>query len=235
MYDPYEKTAAAMKSQSEGPKKFAKAAVGLGTAAASVAGAASFAPVLARAAPFLSQYIPEDLAIKGLSKISPNLGKFVKDSLGGGFDFNEVKDFIGEQINQSKEEPAKENRSILEQYSPELHAFIKEKIAKGVSPIQAATEAMNNKKFMNVIKKITQDHKAPWSSIVESVFGSGGKSSGMAGSTILDAVRGFSQEGQPQQQQPQQQMQQGQPQQSDPQIKQKLLQTMQALTQQLRS
>jgi len=206
-------------------KKGVATAASLGTAA--VAG-----PLAARVMPFLNQYIPTGLAIQGINKVSPKLGSFLKKGQDMGLDVEEGLNFIKEKMGSSKTEPAKESRSILEQYSPELHAFIKEKIGKGVSPVQAATEAMNNKKFMNVIKKITQDHKTPWSSIVESIFGKG---KGMDGSTIMDAVRGFQQEGQ-QQQSPQEMQQQAQqPQQGDPQIKQRLLQTMQALTQQLRS
>ena len=55
---------------------------------------------------------------------------------------------------------------------------------------------------MSVIKKITQDHKTPWSAILQSVFGQEeGKAPKMAGNTILDAVRGQAQPQQPEAQQ----------------------------------
>ena len=131
--NPYERTAEEMKRQSEGPKKFAKKALAVGGAI----GASSFASVLARAAPFLSQYIPENLAIKGLSKINPKLGRFVQDSLENGYDFKEIKNFIGDQIAQSQAGTPKEERNIIQQYSPELHQFIDQEIKKGRKPIEA--------------------------------------------------------------------------------------------------
>lgn len=172
--NPYTETAQEMKRQSEGPKRFAKTAIGVGSA---VAGATAFAPILARAAPFLSQYIPEDLAIKGLSKIHPKLGKFVKNSLDSGYDFNEVKDFIGKAVTESQE-AVKEDRNIIEQYSPELHQFIKEKVSGGEDPVRAAASAIfdKNKNFEKTIRQIEKEHKTPWSTLVQSIYG-GGKSS----------------------------------------------------------
>ena len=165
--NPYEKTAEEMKRQSEGPKRFAKAAI----PAAAAAGASAFAPILARAAPFLSQYIPEDLAMKGLAKISPKLGEFVNDAMNSGYDFKEVKDFIGEQISESQ--AAKQDKNIVERESPELHTFIDQEIRNGRKPIEVAAIAQNDKRFASIIKKLMKDHKTPWSSIIESVYGTG--------------------------------------------------------------
>jgi hypothetical protein len=165
--NPYEETSVEMKRQSEGPKRFGKAALNVGGAL----GAASFIPILSRAAPFLSQYIPENLAIKGLSKISPKFGKFVKEAINGGYDFQQVKDFIGDQINESGK--AKQNGNIIQQYSPELHQFMDQEIKKGRSPIEAAALAQNNSKFAKIVDKLSKDHKTPWSQIVEGIYGSG--------------------------------------------------------------
>jgi|SRR3974390_1384068 len=190
--NPYEKTAAEMKRQSEGPKRFAQGAAKLGAAAGAAVGAASFAPILARAAPFLSQYIPEDLAIKGLTKISPQFGKFIKSAIDGGYDFQQVKDFIGQQVIQSQK-PAQDNRNVIEQYSPELNTFLSEKIKGGEDPIRAAALALFEKgnPFEPVIRKIEKEHKTNWSTLVQSIFGG---------------------QAQPQTQQTQQQPQQAQPQ-----------------------
>jgi len=166
LMNPYERTADEMKRQSEGPKRFAKTAVGVG---ASVAGPSSFASILSRAAPFLSQYIPEDLAIKGLSKISPKFGKFVNDAINGGYDFNQVKDFIGQQVEQSQES-AKQNKNPIQQYSPDLHNFMLEQIKSGRPSLEAG--ALARTKFEKEIKKLEKDHKTSWSSLIESVYGS---------------------------------------------------------------
>ncbi|CAB4133780.1 hypothetical protein UFOVP264_18 [uncultured Caudovirales phage] len=168
--NPYEKTAQEMKRQSEGPKRFAKTAAVVAPAIAS----ASFAPVLARAAPFLSQYIPEDLAIKGLSKISPRLGAFVQSAVDSGYDFSQVKDFIGKQVTESQApQAAKENRNIIEQESPELHSFILEQIKNGRKPIEAGALAFQNQKFMKAINKLKNTHKANWADLIQTVYGTG--------------------------------------------------------------
>ncbi len=174
--NPYEKTAAEMKRQGEGPKRLAKTAAHLGAAAGVATGAASFAPILARAAPFLSQYIPEDLAIKGLSKINPRFGAFIKSAIDGGYDFSQVKDFIGKQImeSQAPTQP-KDNRNIIEQHSPELNTFLSERIKGGEDPIRAAALALFEKgnPFEPVIRKIEKEHKTNWSQLVQSIYGGG--------------------------------------------------------------
>lgn len=169
MMNPYERTASEMARQSEGPKRAAKKALAVG----SLVGASSFAPILARAAPLLSEYIPQDLAVKGLSKINPKFGSFIKSAIGGGYGFDEIKSFIGDQIKESQnEQPVKDNRNIIEQYSPELFNFIKDQISQGRTPVEAGALAQLPKsQFLPTIKKIEQDHKTPWSSILQSVFG----------------------------------------------------------------
>lgn len=165
--NPYEKTSEEMKRQSEGPKRFAKTA---GSLAATTAGAATFAPVLARAAPLLSKYVPENLAIKGLGAISPGFGKFVKDGLDKGFGFDELKDFIGNQITESQKAVVKDEKNLIQKESPELHQFIDEQIKKGRKPLEAGALA-GLVGFQKTIDKLTKEHKTPWSSIVESVYG----------------------------------------------------------------
>lgn len=172
---PYQEEAEAIKRQGEMPFRAAKTAAMYAPIAGAAAGAGN--QILKRVAPFLSEYLPQNLAIKGLSKIDPRLGKFIQTALDNGQTWNEVKDFIGSKFQESEEpqkekkKPAKENRNIIEQYSPELLNFMKEQISGGRPAIQAAAIAQNDKRFGDVIKKMMKDHKLPWSAIVESVFG----------------------------------------------------------------
>ena len=165
--NPYDKTSQELKRQQEGPKRFAKAAAGFGIAA----GAGTFAPILSRMAPLLSQYIPQDLAIKGLTKISPNLGKFVKSAMDDGYDFEEVKNFMGEKIQES----TKAQKNIIEKESPELHQTIFDEIKKGMNPAKAAAGAIfdKSKRFEKAIKKLEKQHNKPFNDIVREVYGSG--------------------------------------------------------------
>jgi hypothetical protein len=166
---PYQEAAQAVKKQGEFPLKIAKA-IGAGgiAAASSYLGGGAINRVL----PFLSEYIPENLVKKGLSKIDPRYGKFIDKALAAGKSMEEIQDFIGGKIqeSQAKQEPAKENRNIIEQYSPELHQFVSQEIKKGRPLMQAGAIAQS--KFGDVIKKLTKDHKTQWSDILQSVYGS---------------------------------------------------------------
>lgn len=205
---PYQEASQEIRRQGELPLKAAKT---VGAVAGAAASTYLGGGLINRVLPFLSKYIPEDLAIKGLNKIDPRYGKFIQKAMQAGKSFDEVKEFIGEKIEGSSQEPAKENRNIIQQYSPELHQFIDQQIKQGRRPIEAGAIAQNDKRFKDVISKLSKDHKTPWSSILESVYGDS------------------------QQTQPQEQMQQTQQQPSSGQGKQQLIQAMQALSQQLRS
>ena len=87
-----------------------------------------------------------------------------------------MKDFIGEKSEEGQQEPAKQNKNIIEQESPELHSFVDQEIRKGRKPIEAAALAQKDKRFSNVIKKLMKTHKTSWSNIIESIFGSGEES-----------------------------------------------------------
>lgn len=168
---PYQEAGEATKKQGEAPLKAIKTAgsLALGTAGGGLA--------LSKVMPFLSKYIPQDLATKALSKIDPRFGKFIKNALGSGFKYDEVKQFIEEKAIEGKDqEPAKQNRNIIQQYSPELHEFIDQEIKSGRSPIEAGAIAQNDKRFINVIKKLSKEHKTSWSNILQSIYGGIGQS-----------------------------------------------------------
>jgi hypothetical protein len=124
-------------------------------------------------APFLSEYVPSELALKGISKIMPKVGNFLKKGMAAGLDLKEGIEFLkGKKPEESnQQESAKEGRNIIQQYSPELFQFIDQSIRKGENPLEAGTKAINDKRFSSIIKKMTQDHKTPWSNILQSVFG----------------------------------------------------------------
>lgn len=148
-----------------------------GISSLGVAGGAVGAGVAGKIMPFLSKYIPTDLAIKGISKISPKIGDFLKRGQSMGLDMEEGLQYVKEQF-EPKQEAAKENRNIVEQYSPELHQFILGQIQEGRSPIEAGAIARMGRKgeehLKKAIDKIEKDHKAPWSSILETVYGGQG-------------------------------------------------------------
>ncbi len=141
-------------------------AASLGTAAISGAGAA-------RVMPFLNQYIPADLAMKGINKVMPRLGAFLQRGKEAGLDVEEGLSYLKDRLGGSESEPAKQSKNIIEQESPELHTFLDQEIRKGRKPIEAAALAQNDKRFGPIIEKLTKAHKTPWSQIIEGIFGKG--------------------------------------------------------------
>lgn len=159
---PFERASEESRRRTDLPINYAK------KAATAVGGAA----IANRIVPFLSKYIPENLATKGLNKVSHKLGNFIKKAGAMGFDFDETRDFIGEKLTGGiEQEPAKEDRNIIQQYSPELHQFIDQEVKKGRKPIEAGALAQSDKRFKKIISQLEKDHKTPWSSILESVYG----------------------------------------------------------------
>lgn len=143
---------------------------GAGAIGGGIAKAASkvIHPLISKVGAFLSPYLPEDIARKGISKVAPNIGKFVDQAMDGGADFEEVKNFIGEKISKGP----KEEKNIIQSASPELHIFLDQEIKKGTNVLKAGALARLNKNFDKLITKMEKDHKAPWSSILENVYGS---------------------------------------------------------------
>ena len=188
---PYQQASEENINQRTKPLKAAGTIASTGFALASGTGIAN------RAMALLSPYVPDNLATKGLAKIDSRFGKFIDAAQSMGQPLNVIKDFIKEKIS----EPAKEERNIIQQYSPELHQFISDQVKSGVSPIKAATMAIRGalgKQFGGAISKLIKDHKISFPELVEQIYGNG-------------------QMAQPQQQQPMQgqqaqQGQQGQPQ-----------------------
>jgi hypothetical protein len=141
--------------------------IGLATAGATIA---------SRVLPFLSEHIPVDLAIRGISKVSPKLGDFLKKGMSQGLDARKGMEYIRENIEPKGKQEAlgksKPNkRNVIEQYSDELHEFLDDLIKKGRSPLEAGALAQLNPKFKNIISKLEKDHKAPFSSILQAIYG----------------------------------------------------------------
>ncbi len=163
---PYQQASEEIQRQQSAPGRIAK---GIATSALGFAGGNA---AFNRIAPFLSKYIPEPLAIKGLSKLDPKMAGFISSSIGQGFSFSNIRDFLG---NKGEQEAARENKNIIQKYSPGLHQYISDLIKQGSSPIDAANKAKKflGKKEQDTITKIEKDYKSDWLSIVESIFGKG--------------------------------------------------------------
>jgi hypothetical protein len=165
---PYQEATQEIRRQGEAPLKIAKNAAAVGSAALA-------AGSVGRILPFLSKYVPEDLAIKGLNKIDPRFGSFIQKAMDAGESFSQVKEQIESKMEGASEteKAAKQDKNIIERESPELHTFIDQEIRNGRKPIEVAAIAQNDKRFASTIQKLMKEHKTPWSQIIESIYGSG--------------------------------------------------------------
>lgn len=204
---PYQEASEEIKRQGQFPHRLAKeavpAAIGLGTTFAA-------GKLASRVLPMLSQYVPQDLAIKGLNKIDPRFGKFIEKAIGAGESFDEIKDFIG---GKAQEGAAIENQNVIKKYDDKLHEFLKKNIEElGLTPAQAVGLIDIYPQHKKNIEKLEKDYKVPFISLVEQVYGKGEKGK------------------QSQQQAPEQMQQQG----TNP-AREQLMQAMQALSQKLKT
>jgi hypothetical protein len=170
-FSPYEEAQERIRQRTVEPVKALKKGAAL---AGTFAGGSS---ILNRLLPLLNQHIPEEISKKGISKISPHLGQFVESATNFGYDFYGVRDFLRAKAAEEKDRESEkkqkppESKNIIQQYSPELFSFLSQSIKQGRSPMEAAGLASMQGQFKKVIKKLTEDHQAPFSSIISSVFG----------------------------------------------------------------
>lgn len=209
--EPYQVASEKMRRSGELPINIGKN-VGISAIGGAAArfGTQAVSKLIPRISALINDYVPENIAVKGLEKIDPRFKTFMEGAIDSGYSFDDIKEFMKEKI--SKSEQPKENRNIIEQYSPELHQFIDQQVKAGLNPIQAGAIAQNKKEFGNIIKKLSKDHNTPWSNIIESVYGTG-------------------QEAQQQQMQQVQQQQRMQQTQGEGQGSQRLMQAIQQLRQ----
>lgn len=181
---PYQQASEEIRRQGELPLTAAKKAGSLAlTGGSAFIGGKLGGLAFEKVAPFLSKYIPQDLAIKGLNKIDPRFGKFFSKAMGAGKSFDEAKDFIASKMDdetknevESEDQSTTENRNIIQKYSPELHELISQKVKGGMKPGTIALSLLKGKdqKFKDVIGKIVKDYKTDWISLVESLYGGSG-------------------------------------------------------------
>lgn len=111
---PYQTASDEYKRQSEIPGEVLKKGA---TTALSIAGGRI---ALNRVLPLLSKFVPGDITTKGLTKIDPRFGKFIKSALLHGNNMDEVKEFIKEKIEPSKAKLSPSGFPIKENKTPEM-------------------------------------------------------------------------------------------------------------------
>lgn len=128
--------------KARGRDKYLKKGIGTALGVASTGGAVGLSSKLI---PFLSKYVPIDLAIKGISKVSPKLGDFLKNGMSKGLDLKEGLDFLRTQLGKEEEaapiiSPEKQKETQVKQEAVKKFKVHKEKKEKKQTVFQRETE-----------------------------------------------------------------------------------------------
>lgn len=200
---PYQSASQEIRRRDQAPSNALKKGGALALQAGSAyAGGATLSKVL----PFLSSYIPQSLAIKGLSKVDPRFGKFITQAMDQGSSFDEVKEFIKDKAQgnpQVKEQQEEGDEDIILKFSPKLSKLVTKLVEAG-HPIEEVEQIARSpgQRSAKDVEHMEKSLGMTFYDILRSVFG------GVA----RNPPQGQQQQQPQQQMAPQQQMQQGQPQ-----------------------
>lgn len=143
------------------------------TAIAGIGAAAAGGALSSKILPFLNEFIPSDLAIKGISKISPKLGNFLKQGQSMGLDVKEGLDFIKNKIQPNNQGTITDD--LIEKYSPELSKFVENLFDQGeqLETVDALIRNVpkNFNRFKDSINKIETHAGQPFKEILEKIYG----------------------------------------------------------------
>lgn len=91
------------RGRDESLKSGLKNAAGLITGVGGLGVAAkSLGPLSSKILPFINKYIPTDMALKGISKISPEIGNLLKKGMSQGLDIKDGLEFLKGQVEKNK-------------------------------------------------------------------------------------------------------------------------------------
>jgi hypothetical protein len=168
---PYQSASEEIRRQGELP---IKAAGAVGSLAASTYGGGL---ILNKVLPLLSKYIPQDIAIKGLSKIDTRFGKFINKAMAAGQTFDQVRDFIGQksEAGTEKEEAAAQDPFLeLSNYDPKLAEGVRGMLEKGWTPDKSNEIAhLKYGPFAKPIAQMEKDKGKSFINILKELFGKG--------------------------------------------------------------
>lgn len=171
---PYQQAAQAKRRGEEAPLNLLKnAGLSFGAGAVAKLGSSAINKMAPAIGALISPYVPENIAKAGLNKLDPRWGPFIDHAMEAGYTFDNFREFMGEKVEKAQE-PAKEERNIIEQYSPELHKFMEEQIKGGREAYAAGAIAQKDKRFASAIEKLQKDHKLSWADVIEQVYGGKG-------------------------------------------------------------
>lgn len=113
--------------EAERPKKIAKNALSIGASAIGIGSLGIGKDMIKRLLPFLNQSLPEEIAVKGISKINGKFGKFIEEGIKKGLPASGAIDYLRrEAADTPLGKELKAYREQLAKDSPALQKFKKE-------------------------------------------------------------------------------------------------------------
>jgi hypothetical protein len=168
-----------------------------GSAATGIAGGQLAMKVL----PFLNEYIPLEIAKKGIDKIVPKLGKFLDHGISQGLSLQSGLDYLKSEFlpEFGKEKKAENRQNEIGQVSQELQDFIEQQVQAGKSPDHAAATAMIRPEFLEITSQIEKQTGKPFPTSIRELYEGKAVNQGQSKATL----QGQEEMGQQMQQSPQ--------------------------------
>lgn len=154
-----------------------------GVAAAELAGGAAIGSAalsggkyLSKILPFLNKYVPQDLSLKGISKVSPKLGNFLKSGMASGLTLDSGLDFLRQYAEKDGEEGEAAVDAMADnplwRFSKKLAKFVDDafKIGHTLDEVLGMTTSPGNK-FQKEIKHVEKSIGMPFRELLRSIYG----------------------------------------------------------------
>lgn len=122
--------------------------------------------------PFLSEYIPLEVAKKGIDKIAPKIGKFLDNGVAHGLSLQSGLDFLkGEFIpEEGKKMKEEKKKNEIGKVSQDLQDFIEQQVQSGKSPDYAAALAMFKPEFLDITRQIEKQTGKPFTASIRELY-----------------------------------------------------------------
>jgi hypothetical protein len=146
-------------------KNAGKTALAVGTSALGIGNASKILP-------FLNELIPADLAMKGINKIAPKVGEFLKKGQSMGMDLKSGFQFLKDNLQNAQASQQKNPLQEFETNHPELAKALQEQIKKGQPPQAAAAILKTSSIHGNKVKKLEKELGKNFIDHVLELFGS---------------------------------------------------------------
>lgn len=113
--------------------------------------------------PFLNEFIPADLALKGINKVAPKIGQFLQKGQKMGLDIKEGLQFLKDNLEGEKSQERQQENPVIKQAKdfetnyPDIVQALIGYINKGQSPQAAAAIIKTATPFVQKVKKIEKE------------------------------------------------------------------------------